>query len=70
MAKAPPCRQTLISALKINISALKATIPITEASRIQLTIEEHFERDKPLIKCKFTSLDYTISAYFLETPCR
>ena len=44
---------------EICISTFKAPISTNKASIFNLIIEEHVERDKLLIKAKFTSLDPT-----------
>ena len=54
---------------EIHISALKASIAMNEASILKITIKQHYESDKPLIKAKFTSLDQPNVRKFLDNHC-
>ena len=55
-------------ALEINISSRKSPVLINGVSMFKLIIEEYFERDWPLFKAQFTSLDETKAVNFFVTP--
>ena len=50
-------------AFMIAVSALKEPIPTKKVALFNLTIEKHYESDKPSIKATFTSLDPTKSLF-------
>ena len=52
---------------KVNKAVAKVR---TIGDRLPLTLQEHFERDRPLITVKFPSLDSTESKHFLGHPMK